>query len=289
MPGFFCGYKQFQENIDRQDFRHDFQKQIATFTIRRTKQSVAIELPKCNEIELTCKMNCAQKLAYDAIKNNIRSKLQNFDTSNSKMRMNVLTAITRLRQAACAQFILPETLRHNNSRESQKIDVLMLKLENIVAEGAKAIVFSQFLDFLGEIKARIASTIPTAKIYSLTGETLNRKKIVENFQNVNGSAIMLISLKAGGVGITLHSAEYAFLMEPWWNPAVEEQAIARIHRIGQKNITTIYRIITEGSIEERMRQIQTSKSELFSKFIKTGVDNIAMTNFFLKNLESLLD
>jgi SNF2 family DNA or RNA helicase len=131
--------------------------------------------------------------------------------------------------------------------------------------------------------------MPEVKIFSLTGLTSNRKTLVDNFQNTKGSAVMLISLKAGGVGLTLHAAEYAFLMEPWWNPAVEEQAIARIHRIGQKNITTIYRLITKESIEERMRAIQASKSELFNDFIKTGVDNIAMTNFFLKNLESLLD
>ncbi|MDR1890988.1 MAG: DEAD/DEAH box helicase [Puniceicoccales bacterium] len=289
MPGFFCGYKQFQTSISLPDFRRNFQKQIATFTIRRTKQSVAIELPKCNEIEIICKMNHSQRFAYDAIKNSLRSKLTNFNTSDSKMRMNILTAITRLRQAACSQFILPEALRHSNSRDSQKIDILMLKLETIVAEGSKVLVFSQFLEFLKEIKYRIAESTLETKVYSLIGSTSNRKTLVDTFQNTKGSAIMLISLKAGGVGITLHAAEYAFLMEPWWNPAVEEQAIARIHRIGQKNITTIYRLITEESIEERMRAIQISKNELFNDFIKTGVDNIAMTNFFLKNLESLLD
>ncbi|MDR2779234.1 MAG: DEAD/DEAH box helicase [Puniceicoccales bacterium] len=289
MPGFFCGYKQFQENINQLDFRQNFQKQIATFTIRRTKKSVAIELPKRNEIELTCKMNHAQRLAYDAIRNNLQSKLTNFNTSDSKMRLNILSAITRLRQAACSQFILPEALRYNNSRDSHKIDILMLKLETIVAEGSKVLVFSQFLEFLKEIKSRIAENIPKTKVFSLTGSTPNRKTLVDTFQNTKGSAVMLISLKAGGIGITLHAAEYAFLMEPWWNPAVEEQAIARIHRIGQKNITTIYRLITEDSIEERMRAIQASKNELFNDFIKTGVDNIAMTNFFLKNLESLLD
>ncbi|MDR2432932.1 MAG: DEAD/DEAH box helicase [Puniceicoccales bacterium] len=289
MPGFFCGYKQFQESIGQPDFRQNFQKQIATFTIRRTKQSVAIELPKRNEIEITCKMSHAQRLAYDAIRDNLRSKLTNLDTSDSKMRLNILTAITRLRQAACSQFILPEALRHNNSRDSQKIDILMLKLETIAAEGKKVLVFSQFLEFLKEIKNRLVESMPETKVYSLTGLTSNRKTLVDSFQNVKGSAVLLISLKAGGVGLTLHAAEYAFLMEPWWNPAVEEQAIARIHRIGQKNITTVYRLITEESIEERMRSIQTSKSELFNDFIKTGVDNIAMTNFFLKNLESLLD
>jgi SNF2 family DNA or RNA helicase len=289
MPGFFCGYKQFQDSIDRLDFRRNFQKQISTFTVRRTKQSVAIELPKRNEIEITCRMNHAQRLAYNAIRDNLCSKLASFNPSDSKMRLNILTGITRLRQAACSQFILPEALRHNNSRDSQKIDILMVKLETIVAEGSKVLVFSQFLEFLKEIKSRLMESMPGIKVYSLTGLTANRKTLVDTFQNTKESAIMLISLKAGGVGITLHAAEYAFLMEPWWNPAVEEQAIARIHRIGQKNITTVYRLITEESIEERMRMVQTSKNELFNDFIKTGVDNIAMTNFFLKNLGSLLD
>ncbi|MDR1595700.1 MAG: DEAD/DEAH box helicase [Puniceicoccales bacterium] len=289
MPGFFCGYKQFQENICNPYFRDDFRKQVATFTIRRTKQSVAIELPKRNELELVCKMNCGQKHTYDKIKSSLKSALNKYDASNSRGRMNILTAITRLRQAACAQFILPESLRNDNSRDSQKIDALMIKLENIHANGQKAIVFSQFLEFLKEIKSKIEATIGRVNVYSFTGATRNRKSVIEDFQNSDGSAVMLISLKAGGVGITLHAAEYVFLMEPWWNPAVEEQAIARIHRIGQKNITTVYRMISEGSIEERMRQIQTSKNKLFNEFIKTGVDNVAMTNFYLKNLESLLD
>ncbi|MDR1432844.1 MAG: DEAD/DEAH box helicase [Puniceicoccales bacterium] len=289
MPGFFCGYKQFQENIACRDFRNDFRGQIATFTIRRTKQSVAIELPKRNELELACPMNHGQKFAYDAVKNNLKSKLLNFSKIDSKTRMNVLAAITRLRQAACAQFILPEALRHDNGRESQKIDALMIKLENVAASGKKAIVFSQFLEFLKEIRARIGAVLPETAIYLLTGTTVNREAVVDDFQNAEGGAVILISLRTGGVGITLHAAEYVFLMEPWWNPAVEEQAIARIHRIGQKKITTVYRLISEGSIEERMREIQSSKNKLFNEFIKTGVDNIAMANFYLKNLDSLLE
>jgi superfamily II DNA or RNA helicase len=289
MPGFFGGYKQFQKSIESQWFRENLQRQISTFTIRRTKQSVAIELPKRNELELVCQMNHGQKMAYDEIRNNLKSKLRDFKGSNSVARMNVLAAITRLRQAACAQFILPESLRHDNSKVSQKIDALMLKLETIFAEGKKAIIFSQFLSFLEEIKTKIKEVAPDMKIHSLTGATLNRKATVEDFQNAKGSTVILVSLKAGGVGITLHAAEYVFLMEPWWNPAVEEQAIARIHRIGQKNITTVYRMITKDSIEERMRAIQSSKNELFSEFIRTGVDNIAMTNFYLKNLEALLN
>jgi SNF2 family DNA or RNA helicase len=180
-------------------------------------------------------------------------------------------------------------MRHDNSMESQKIDILMLKLESIAAEGKKAIVFSQFLDFLSQTKDSMAKSLPEMKIFSLTGATQNRKAIVEEFQVIRGAAVMLISLKAGGVGITLHAAEYVFLMEPWWNPAVEEQAIARIHRIGQKNVVTVFRMITAGSIEVRMREIHSSKNKLFNEFIKTGVDNIAMTNFYLKNLEVLLD
>jgi superfamily II DNA or RNA helicase len=289
MPGFFCGYRQFQQSIGYQDFRNDFQKQIATFTIRRTKQSVAIELPKRNELELVCKMDRGQKAAYDAIKKGLIAKLEGFDGSDAKTRMNILTAITRLRQAACAQFVLPESLRHDSSMESQKIEALMLKLENIAAEGKKAVVFSQFLDFLEHAKNSVSANLPEMKIFSLTGATLNRNVIIEEFQSMRKPAVMLISLKAGGVGITLHAAEYAFVMEPWWNPAVEEQAIARIHRIGQKNIITVYRMITADSIEVRMREIQSEKNKLFGEFIMTGVDNIAMTNFYLKNLESLLN
>lgn len=289
MPGFFCGYKQFQENIQYQDFRDSFKQQIATFTIRRTKQSVALELPKRNELDLLCQMTDGQRHAYDAIRKNLRTKLNSAVVPNARNRMNILTAIMRLRQAACAQFILPEDLRHDNSRASYKVDAVMLKLANIAAGGKKAIIFSQFLDLLRDVSGRIQEALPEVSVHILTGSTNNRQEVVEKFQLHKGSAVMLISLKAGGVGITLHSAEYVFLMEPWWNPAVEEQAIARIHRIGQKNVTTIYRMITEHSIEERMRHIQVTKTALFNEFIKTGVDNIALTNFYLKNLEHLLE
>ncbi|MDR2738054.1 MAG: DEAD/DEAH box helicase, partial [Puniceicoccales bacterium] len=271
MPGFFCGYRQFQQSIGISDFRSNFQKQIATFTIRRTKQSVAIELPKRNELELVCKMTPGQMYSYEAIKNGLKSKLQCFDSADPRTRMNILTSIMRLRQAACAQFILPEHLRYDSSMESQKIDILMLKLENVAADGKKAIVFSQFLDFLKQTANRMAESLGNMKVFSLTGATQNRKAVVEEFQSISGAATMLISLKAGGVGITLHAAEYVFLMEPWWNPAVEEQAIARIHRIGQKNVVTVYRILTAESIEMHMREIQVSKGKLFNEFIKTGV------------------
>jgi SNF2 family DNA or RNA helicase len=288
MPGFFCGYNQFQDSINYPEFRESFKKQVSTFTIRRTKKSVAIELPKRNELEILCQMSDAQRIAYENIRVELKKSMSKTSGDNNISSMNVLTAIMRLRQAACAQFILPETLRHDHSMNSPKIESLMIKLQNIAADGRKVVIFSQFLEMLDEISIRIKKEIPEMSVSMLTGKSRNREALVEEFQSTKNSAAMLISLKAGGVGITLHSAEYAFLMEPWWNPAVEEQAIARIHRIGQKNITTIYRMITENSIEERMRKIQSSKKDLFNEFIRTGVDNIAMTNFYLKNLESLI-
>ena len=288
MPGFFCGYNQFQDSINYPEFRESFKKQVSTFTIRRTKKSVAIELPKRNELEIFCQMSDAQRIAYENIRVELKKSMSKASGDNNISSMNVLTAIMRLRQASCAQFILPETLRHDHSMNSPKIESLMIKLQNIAADGRKVVIFSQFLEMLDEISIRIKKEIPEMTVSMLTGKSRNREAIVEEFQSTKNSAAMLISLKAGGVGITLHSAEYAFLMEPWWNPAVEEQAIARIHRIGQKNITTIYRMITENSIEERMRKIQSSKKDLFNEFIRTGVDNIAMTNFYLKNLESLI-
>jgi SNF2 family DNA or RNA helicase len=288
MPGFFCGYSQFHDSINYPEFRESFKKQVSTFTIRRTKKSVAIELPKRNELEIFCQMSDAQRIAYENIRVELKKSMSKTSGGSNMSSMNVLTAIMRLRQAACAQFILPETLRHDHSMNSPKIESLMIKLQNIAVDGRKVVIFSQFLEMLNEISIRIKKEIPEMSVSMLTGKSRNREALVEEFQSTKNSAAMLISLKAGGVGITLHSAEYAFLMEPWWNPAVEEQAIARIHRIGQKNITTIYRMITENSIEERMRKIQSSKKDLFNEFIRTGVDNIAMTNFYLKNLESLI-
>jgi SNF2 family DNA or RNA helicase len=125
------------------------------------------------------------------------------------------------------------------------------------------VIFSQFVQLLKRVKPLIQKEFPDVELLELNGHTKNRSKPVETFQNKEGPAVILVSLRAGGTGITLHAADYVFLLDPWWNPAVESQAVDRVHRIGQSKRVFVYRMITQGTIEERIRHLKAEKRELF--------------------------
>ena len=136
--------------------------------------------------------------------------------------------------------------------------------------GSKAIIFSQFTGYLSIIEKVLKSEIPDLKTYKLTGTTRDRNRPVKAFQEAKESSVMLASLKAAGLGVTLTAADYVFLMDPWWNPAVEEQAIDRAHRIGRDKPVFIYRLISRGTIEEKVRLLQKEKKEVFKDIIETS-------------------
>ena len=148
-----------------------------------------------------------------------------------------------------------------------KSDMLIEKLQDLSNSGAKVLVFSQFTTFLDLLKKRIKLEIPDLEVLELTGSTRDRSKPVDRFESSDQPAVMLASLKAAGLGVTLKSADYVFLMDPWWNPAVEEQAIDRAHRLGREKPTFIYRMVTQGTIEERVRELQLEKKETFRQVI----------------------
>ena len=148
-----------------------------------------------------------------------------------------------------------------------KSDILIEKLQDLSNSGAKVLVFSQFTTFLDLLKKRIKLEIPDHEVLELTGSTRDRSKPVDRFESSDKPAVMLASLKAAGLGVTLKSADYVFLMDPWWNPAVEEQAIDRAHRLGREKPTFIYRMVTQGTIEERVRELQLEKKETFRQVI----------------------
>jgi SNF2 family DNA or RNA helicase len=289
MPGLLYNYRDFQRKIAHGEFRAKLKEQVAPFILRRTKDSVRLQLPERNEIDLFCPLSPVQAKIYHKFKEQLSSSHRNYgEHMLAKDRMNILTTIMRMRQTVDCVDILPKKYNPYRETNSPKIDAMMLKLEEIVAAGKKVVIFSQFLGFLGKIEAEIAGKLPAVAVFKLTGATHKRKLIVDNFQNHNGAAVMLISLKAGGVGITLHSAEYAFLMEPWWNPAVEEQAIARIHRIGQQKVTTIYRMIAPNTIEQHMRTMQIAKKHLFGEVIQDSANDTSFINFYMQNLGEFL-
>jgi SNF2 family DNA or RNA helicase len=143
---------------------------------------------------------------------------------------------------------------------SAKVDALVELLDPLIAEGNKVLIFSQFVEMLKLIAARLKEL--ELPIYLLTGETNRRAKVIEEFDNHPGAAVFLLSLKAGGSGLNLAAASYVILFDPWWNPAVENQAIDRVHRIGQSKTVFAYRLIIQGSIEDKIRQLQLYKSKL---------------------------
>jgi SNF2 family DNA or RNA helicase len=162
----------------------------------------------------------------------------------------------------------PRLLDDFEEGESGKFEEIFRMLENVVAENHKVLVFSSFVKHLELIKSRIEKE--NWKYSILTGQTSNRKEVIRQFQEDPENRIFLISLKAGGVGLNLTSADYVFIIDPWWNPAAENQAISRAHRIGQNKHVFVYRFITQGSIEEKIQQLQNRKSSLADKFINSN-------------------
>jgi SNF2 family DNA or RNA helicase len=151
--------------------------------------------------------------------------------------------------------------------DSGKINLLVEKLAEIVSSGLKVVIFSQFVMLLERVREALALHFPDLPRYELTGMTLDRQKPVQSFQTAQGAAVMLVSLKAAGTGITLHAADYVFLLDPWWNPAVEMQAVDRVHRIGQRSTVFVYRMVTAGTIEERIQALKAAKKELFDRIV----------------------
>lgn len=232
---------------------------VRPFLLRRSKKEVATDLPDRIEEDLHCEMEGDQLHRYRAELKIARQRLLKINTSKQldKERFNILTSLLRLRQI-CAHPGLADPELSN--AESAKQEALFDLLEPLIEEGHKVLVFSQFVSMLERLQTEI--TRREWKSYYLAGDTEDRGTLVKNFQADPGSAVFLISLRAGGFGLNLTSASYVVLYDPWWNPAVENQAIDRTHRIGQKNTVNAYRLITKDSIEEKIRALQKSKGAL---------------------------
>jgi len=193
----------------------------------------------------------------------------------------VLEALLRLRQAACHPGLI-DPKRAGES--SAKLDTLLEQLREVIETGHKALVFSQFTSMLKLLRARLDAG---KVVYEyLDGKTRNRQATVNRFQSDADCKLFLISLKAGGLGLNLTEAEYVFLLDPWWNPAVEAQAVDRAHRIGQKRSVFAYRLIARDTVEEKVLELQKTKRELAAAII--GEDNALIRNLQREDLELLL-
>jgi SNF2 family DNA or RNA helicase len=268
LPGLLGSRTSFESslNVDRVATLTRLRAQLAPFILRRTKTEVATELPQKVEMELLCPLTDVQRAEYARICSEGLTRLG--DDVGAAMReksFGFLALLTRLRQTCCDPDMLP-WLKSPLS-DSGKISLLVEKLAEIVSSGHKVVIFSQFVMLLDRVREALAANFPDLPRYELTGMTLDRQKPVQSFQAAQGAAAMLVSLKAAGTGITLHAADYVFLLDPWWNPAVEAQAVDRVHRIGQKSTVFVYRMITAGTIEERIQALKASKKDLFDKLI----------------------
>jgi len=177
---------------------------------------------------------------------------------------------------------------HAPLSDSGKINLLCEKLAEVVSSGHKVVIFSQFVMFLDRVREVLAQQFPDVPRFELTGATLDRQKPVQDFQQCDRAAFMLVSLKAAGTGITLHSADYVFLLDPWWNPSVEEQAIDRVHRIGQTRTVFVYRMVTQGTIEERITALKAEKKQLFRRIIEGMSGDVDLGEHF-KSLRQLIE
>ena len=268
LPGLLGSRSSFEGALhtDRESTITRLRTQLAPFILRRTKKEVAQELPPKVEMELICPLTDVQRSEYARICAEGLARLG--DDVSAAMReksFGFLALLTRLRQTCCDPDMLP-WLRAPLS-DSGKINLLMEKLAEIVGSGHKVVIFSQFVLLLGRVRSALALQFPELPRYELTGMTLDRQKPVQEFQNAPGAAVMLVSLKAAGTGITLHAADYVFLLDPWWNPAVEAQAVDRVHRIGQTNTVFVYRMVTAGTVEERIQALKESKRDLFDRLV----------------------
>jgi hypothetical protein len=256
---------------------------LRPFILRRTKDQVAKDLPQKTEQTLYCELDSAQRKQYDELKEHFRkSLLGKIDAQGlNKSKIMVLEALLRLRQAACHPGLLDKKQAKDSSA---KLDALLAQLREVCDEGHKALVFSQFTSFLAILKDRLKKENFTFEY--LDGQTTNRQACVERFQNDPDCPLFLISLKAGGLGLNLTAAEYVFLLDPWWNPAVEAQAIDRTHRIGQTKPVFAYRLIAKDTVEEKVLELQKTKRDLADAIINE--DNSLIRNLDREDLELLL-
>lgn len=289
MPGLLGSAKRFSDDyaipIDKfQDTwrAKELQQKIHPFILRRTKDQVAQELPEKTEMVIYCEMDTEQQRVYDLYKLEFQKYLAGLDSDELHSgSLHVLQGLTKLRQICNSPALLSDEEFYGD--QSAKLDELLSQIEQLKAQH-KMVVFSQFVGMLELIKARLdAANIQYAY---LTGQTKDREQQVQDFQEKDEVRVFLISLKAGGVGLNLTKAEYVFLVDPWWNPAVENQAIDRAHRIGQKNKVVAVRLITPNTIEEKIMELQKRKRELSNELIHT--DQSVLKQLSKEDLLSLL-
>ena len=258
-------------------------KALRPFILRRTKEQVVSELPEKSEQTVYCELEPAQRKVYNELRDHYRARLLKLvqDEGLAKSKIQILEALLRLRQAACHPRLIGTRAYKG---PSAKLDMLLLQLEEIRQSGRKALVFSQFTSLLAIVRETLDKD--GVRYAYLDGQTHDRQEQVRQFQEDPDCPLFLISLKAGGLGLNLTAAEYVFLLDPWWNPAVESQAIDRAHRIGQNRRVFAYRLIARDTVEEKVLELQRTKRDLADSII--NADNSLIARLGREDLELLL-
>lgn len=268
-PGLFPSIRRFREDYVRpiaaghgESELARLRRRIRPLMLRRTKEIVAADLPAKQEQVLAIDLTPKHRKLYDTFLQRERQKLLGLIDDLDKNRFIVFRSLTLLRMLSLDASLVDEKYA---DIPSAKLDALFEHLEDVVAEGHRALIFSQFTSFLGKAAARLtAEGIPFAY---LDGSTTRRGEVISSFRD-GDAPVFLISLKAGGFGLNLTEADYVFLLDPWWNPAAEEQAIDRTHRIGQTRSVNVYRMVASGTIEEKVMTLKAQKSKLFDAVIE---------------------
>ncbi len=273
--GFFSGATsfraQFSNAIDKEgddNIAAELQRLINPFILRRTKEKVASELPPKTEDVIYCEMESEQRRVYDAYRNDFRNQLlkQVEENGVEKSKLMVLEALTRMRQICDSPALLNDD--SIGSTESVKIKEIIQHITDKTAHH-KILIFSQFVSMLGLIRKELNKRNIDYEYLDGQSTTVQREKSVNNFQENEDLRVFLISLKAGGTGLNLTAADYVYIVDPWWNPAVENQAIDRCYRIGQDKKVFAYRMICKNTVEEKILQLQNKKKKIAGDIVQT--------------------
>lgn len=233
-------------------------ERIRPFVLRRLKREVARELPPRTDVVLRCELSTSERQLYDSVRAATQEQIVQMVGGGANV-MAMLEALLRLRQAACHPALLPGQGEFA-SMASAKLQVLLETLNQATDEGHKALVFSQWTSLLDLVEPHLKAA--NVGYLRLDGSTRDRGAVVDAFQSEEGPPVMLISLRAGGTGLTLTAADHVFLLDPWWNPAVEDQAADRAHRIGQDKPVLVHRLVARNTVEERILTLQDRKRRL---------------------------
>jgi superfamily II DNA or RNA helicase len=264
------------DKFGEQDRKEHLRKLLYPFILRRTKEQVAKDLPDKTETILFCEMEDEQRKVYEAYRNDYRDKIMGtIETQGiQRSQLTILQGLMKLRQICDSPAILNETDKYPN--HSIKLDELAREITENIGDH-KALIFSQFLGMLALIRERLKELEVKYEYFDGSTSAIERERAIQSFQNDDSCRVFLISLKAGGVGLNLTAADYVYIVDPWWNPAVEQQAIDRTHRIGQTKNIFAYRMICKDTIEDKILQLQEKKRVL-------AKDLIADDDGFVKSL-----